>query len=156
MAFALQKRCSTTELSRRETATLTLTQGPENELGAAVTTGLPQQGGNMSFHCASTQAEGISDGAIAATLEHLDEHPMLGTGDGGGAGWGGGKVGWLDERLHGNGAGAPSVPGDRRGITNPWPSGIRGHAGVGGKGGGGPIAAFLHRRGVFGAFRGWG
>ena len=56
MAFALQKRCSTTELSRQwqslggnHLLTLSLTQRPEQQLGAALTAGFGEQARHMAF-----------------------------------------------------------------------------------------------------------
>lgn len=61
--------------------TLPLTQGPENELGATVTTGLPQQRGHVALHSASAQRQAAGHGAIAEALQHEAEHPPLGTAD---------------------------------------------------------------------------
>jgi hypothetical protein len=45
MTFALQKRCSTAELSRlMAESTLPLSQCPQHKLGAAATTGLLEEG----------------------------------------------------------------------------------------------------------------
>ncbi len=57
--------------------TLALTQGPKNKLGAAVTTGLAQQSGDVPLYRAAAQAEGAGDGAIVQALEHEGEHAPL-------------------------------------------------------------------------------
>ena len=82
MAFALQKRCSTTELSRRDRVTLPPTQRPKHQLGAAMATGLPQKSRHVAFHGASAQGERAGDGVIAESLQHKGEHASLRSADG--------------------------------------------------------------------------
>ena len=65
MAFALQKRCSTTELSRQRglapDQSLSLGHGPEQQLGAVAATGFGQQPRQVGFDRASAEAEADRD-----------------------------------------------------------------------------------------------
>lgn len=56
---------------------LTLGQGPKNQLGAAVTTGLPEERGHVAFHGATTQVERGGDGPISEPPEQECEHSSL-------------------------------------------------------------------------------
>ena len=74
MAFALQKRCSTAELSRRgrePTGIASLLQRPEQELGAAAAARFLQQAGDVTFDRARTQLQADRDRAVAAPAAEL-------------------------------------------------------------------------------------
>ena len=77
MAFALQKRCSTAELSRQRphcTGRLSalhwrVGHQPDHELQSAATSSLCQGVAHMGFDCAHTQHQLGCDGFIAQPLE---------------------------------------------------------------------------------------
>ena len=88
MAFALQKRCSTTELSRQGRTprpilpvTPGLALGPQGELGAIAAAGLGQQARHMAFDRAWADHQLLGDAAVAVASAEQQQHPLLRWGD---------------------------------------------------------------------------
>ena len=82
MAFALQKRCSTTELSRQRglapDQSLSLGHGPEQQLGAVAATGFAEQTRKVAFDRAPTDGQGGCDRSVAFAASQFREHAPLG------------------------------------------------------------------------------
>mgnify|MGYP003342406224 CR=1 FL=1 len=57
---------------------LGLGRHPQHKLGAAPTTGLGQQGGDMAFHGPHTEVEGRGDLTVAGATSQDREHPLFG------------------------------------------------------------------------------
>ena len=79
MAFALQKRCSTTELSRHWISEILMWilssgQGPEQQLGATLATGFGQQVGHVALHRAPAEQQGRRNRLVGGAQQQLFQH----------------------------------------------------------------------------------
>lgn len=76
MAFALQKRCSTAELSRHPLS-LSLAQGPKQQLAAVVAAGFCQQVRHVAFHRAVAQGKGGGNAFVASPFfQQVQDAPL--------------------------------------------------------------------------------
>ena len=88
MAFALQKRCSTAELSRhglhRTGACLviqsrvTIPDQPNHQLKSIATTALSECPADVALDSAVTDHQPLGDGSVVKPLEQQEHHPLLG------------------------------------------------------------------------------
>ena len=90
MAFALQKRCSTAELSRHglhRTGCLAIQYGltildqPKHQLESIVTTALPECPADMTLNGAMTDHQSLRDGSLVEAFEQQQHHPLFSGGE---------------------------------------------------------------------------
>ena len=86
MAFALQKRCSTAELSRHglhRTGCLaiqcrvSIPDQPKHQLESIVTTALPECPADMTLNGAMTEHQSLSLGSVVEAFKQLQHHPLF-------------------------------------------------------------------------------
>ena len=85
MAFALQKRCSTTELSRQSWKCndgggcfwLTVGNQPQGEFESALTAGFGEGMADVTFHGSWTKDQSLCDGFVTETLKQQSHHGLL-------------------------------------------------------------------------------
>ena len=87
MTFALQKRCSTAELSRhgmhRTGACLgiqtrfTVPDQPKNKIESVATTTLAECSADVAFNGAVTDYQSLGDGSVIETFEQQQHHPLF-------------------------------------------------------------------------------
>ena len=90
MAFALQKRCSTAELSRHglhRTGCLaiqcrvSIPDQPKHQLESIVTTALPECPADMTLNGAMTDHQSLGDGSVVEAFEQQQHHPLFSGGE---------------------------------------------------------------------------
>ena len=77
MTFALQKRCSTTELSRQ----LFHRKHPQGQFQTVVATGFEQRSADVALNGAMTHNKPRRDGPVAQSLQQKGDDTMLGGGE---------------------------------------------------------------------------
>ena len=89
MAFALQKRCSTAELSRHEPhrtgcqaiqGGLLIANQPKHQLGSIATSAFPECPADVAFNGAMTDHQPLGDGSVVEAFE-LQHHPLFSGGE---------------------------------------------------------------------------
>ena len=90
MAFALQKRCSTAELSRHglhRTGCLaiqcrvSILDQPKHLLESIVTTALPECPADMTLNGAMTNHQSLGDRSVVEAFEQPQHHPLFSGGE---------------------------------------------------------------------------
>ena len=88
MAFALQKRCSTAELSRHglhRTGCLAIQCRvsilDKPKLESIVTTALPECPADMTLNGAMTDHQSLGDGSVVEAFEQQQHHPLFSGGE---------------------------------------------------------------------------
>ncbi len=87
MAFALQKRCSTTELSRhggnRTFASLaiqcrvSIPDQPKHQLESVSTTALGECPADVALNSAVTNHQSVGDGSVLEAFKQQEHHPLF-------------------------------------------------------------------------------
>ena len=86
MAFALQKRCSTAELSRHglhRTGCQAIQGGvlianqPKHQLESIATSAFPECPADVAFNGAVTDYQSLGDGSVIETFEQQQHHPLF-------------------------------------------------------------------------------
>ena len=90
MAFALQKRCSTAELSRHglhRTGCLaiqcrvSIPDQPKHQLDSIAITALPECPADMTLNGAMTDHQSLGDGSVIEAFEQQQDHPLFSGGE---------------------------------------------------------------------------
>ena len=90
MAFALQKRCSTAELSRHglhRTGCKVIQGGvsipdqPNYQLEPITTTAFPECPADVAFNGAMTDHQSLGDGSVVEAFEQQKHHPLFSGGE---------------------------------------------------------------------------
>ena len=90
MAFALQKRCSTAELSRHRLhrtggqaiqGGVLIADQPKHKLESIATSAFPECPADVAFNGAMTDHQSLGDGSVVEAFEQQQHHPLFSGGE---------------------------------------------------------------------------